>query len=455
METGFAFPSDFDASFQRAVLRLMMLDEAFTLKAVEYLSPSFFASEALGWTFKTFATYFESYHRRMTEVPLREALRVLPMDRQLRYAGEVEMVILLGPVVEADWIKAQLADFTKKNVFAEAHKAAADLFNAGKRSDAYDAMAQAQDRIQQITFDRVDRSWFFEEIGDRQHARALRQMDFGSQPRSTGIRELDNLTEGGVKPSELWVVFAYAKRCKTTWLLNQGFHSCRMHQIPTLHIALEGKRHQVEDRYDACFSGELYTAVKKGEISQHLYAEMLAEYQRLKGLLVIRVMNEWDITVADIKAEIEQLAAQGFVPGTLIVDYMDLLRSRNKRVDSETQHQVDSARDLKRLINDLEVACWSAWQAQRPTKGAHEKEHILSSANVADAYAKVRIVDAWGSLNATDDEMKRNEMRVFWEGHRDAMVGKIWVIENEIARMRMLTSAREWIPPSPSEAAGV
>lgn len=441
------FVSEFDVPFQRAVLRLMMLDEAFALKAIEYLSPSFFTSEALGWIFKTHAAYFASYRRRMTEVPLREAVRVLPMDRQFRYAGEVEVLIQLGAVIEAEYITTQLGEFVKKNVFAEGHRAAADLFNAGKRDEAYDVMARAQDRIQQITFARVDRSWFFEEIGDRQHARALRLMDFGSQPRSTGIRELDALTDGGVKPSELWVVFAYAKRCKTTWLINQGFHSCRMHQIPTLHIALEGKLHQVEDRYDACFSGELYTAVKRGEISQHLYAEMLAEYQRLRSLLVIRTMNEWDITVADIKAEIEQLAAQGFHPGTLIIDYMDLLRSRNKRVDSETQHQVDAARDLKRLINDLEVAGWSAWQAQRPPKGAHEKEHVLSSSNVADAYAKVRIVDGWGSLNATDDEMARNEMRLFWEGHRDAMVGKVWVITNEIARMRMLTSAREWIAP--------
>ena len=447
METGFAFAGDFDVSFQRSVLRLMMLDEAFSLKAIEYLDPGFFASEGLGWIFKTFETYFEAYRRRCTEMPLRESVRALPFDKQLRYAGEVETLIALGPVIEGDYVKAQLGDFVKKNVFAEAHTAAAQLFNAGKRVEAYDTMAKAQDRIQQIAFDRVDRQWLFEELGDRQHARALRQMDFSAQARSTGVRELDALCDGGVKPSELWVVFAYAKRCKTTWLINQGFHSCRMHQIPTLHIALEGKGHQVADRYDACFSGELYTSVKRGEIEQSLYIEMLAEYQRLRGLLVVRTMNAWDITVADIKAEIEQVKAQGFTPGTLIVDYMDLLRSRNKRVDSETQHQIDAARDLKRLINDLEVAGWSAWQAQRPPKGAHDKAHVLTSSNVADAYAKVRIVDAYGSLNATDDEMKRNEMRLFWEGHRDAMVGKIWLITNEIARMRMLNSAHEWVPP--------
>ena len=78
----------------------------------------------------------------------------------------------------------------------------------------------------------------------------------------------------------------------------------------------------------------------------------------------------------------------------------------------------------------------------------HTKEHVLSSSNVADAYAKVRIVDSYGSLNATDDEMDRGEMRLFMEGHREAPVNKLWTITNDLSRMRMVTSAMEYVPPS-------
>ncbi len=134
----------------------------------------------------------------------------------------------------------------------------------------------------------------------------------------------------------------------------------------------------------------------------------------------------------------EEVKVRNFRPSLLIVDYVDLLRSRY-RCDSETKHQVEASRDLKRLVNQTDVACWTAWQAQRPKPNAHEKEHILTSGNVADAYAKVRIVDSYGSLNMTNDEKKKGEMRVYWEDHRDAPVNKCWLVQNDLSRMKMVT----------------
>ena len=79
-------------------------------------------------------------------------------------------------------------------------------------------------------------------------------------------------------------------------------------------------------------------------------------------------------------------------------------------------------------------------QTQRPKPAAHTKEHVLTSADVADAYAKVRIVDAFGSLNMTDEEKVRGEMRVFWEAHRDSPITKCWSINNDLSKQRMVTA---------------
>jgi hypothetical protein len=238
---------------------------------------------------------------------------------------------------------------------------------------------------------------------------------------------------------ELWVVFAYAKRGKSTWLINQGYNALNVMARPVLHIVLEGSGEQIAARYDAIFSQELYTNVKHGTINPTAYKAMHERYARLKKKLVIRTLNDWDVNVLHIQAEMAKLKAQNFKPELLLVDYMDLLRSRT-RCDSETQHQVNAARDLKRLVNQEQVACWSAWQAQRPKSGSQEREHVLTSANVADAYAKVRIVDAYGSLNATDAEMEEGRMRVYMEGHRDAPIGRLYTIRNDLSTMRMITS---------------
>jgi replicative DNA helicase len=441
----------FDVGFQRAIIRLAMTDEAFNFKLMEYVEPEHFTTEPLGWVFTTMKRYWKTYAIRCTDVPLRESLRAVQGDKQVRYASEVENIILLGNIPEAEYVKSELGDFVKRSIFAAAHQESASLFNEGKTVAAYDLMAKAQEQIQVISFDTVDRQWFFEELGVRQGERYRRSME-PIRGFPTGIPELDKVCDGGVQPGELWCVFAYAKRCKTTWLVNQGMTSTRVRHEPVLHIVLEGHGRQIAARYDACFSQELYTNVKHGDIDLAAYRAMHEEYLRLRKLLVIRTINDWDVTVEGIAAELAHLRATGFCPAMLIVDYVDLLRSRS-RTDSETQHQVNSSRDLKRLVNQEELAGWSAWQAQRPKTGADEKEHILTSANVADAYAKVRIVDAYGSLNATDAEMNEGVMRVFWEAHRDAPIRQVFKIGNSLDRMRMITWSEHYTPPKKEEKA--
>jgi len=421
----------------------MLQDDVFGSRCAQYLEAGFFQLEAFGWAFKFYKHYLEEYGAKPTDIAVRHELRRLSSDKFMLYAGEIEFALMPGGVPEAEYIKAQLREFVRMNLFVEAHRESAKRFTAGEYAQAYEIFREANDRMGTIQFERPARQWFFEELADRQVRRVTEQSDIRAVPRMTGIPDLDRITDGGVHNGELWAVFAYAKRCKSTWLINQGFNATRIHKQPTLHVQLEGSPKQCSDKYDACFSRELYTRVKLGEINAEAFLSLQDEYQRLRKLLVIRTFNDWDMNMGHVLNELNELKAQGFEPTTLIVDYIDLLRSRSSRVDSELQHQLDASRDLKRLINEREYAGWTAWQAQRPKPGALQREHVLTSANVADAYAKVRVVDSWGSLNATDEEMARNEMRVYWEGHRDAPVGKLYRITNELATMRMIETSEE------------
>ena len=445
----------FDVGFQRAVLRLMMIDEAFAVKAIQYLKPDYFTVPSLGWTYRLFFDYWQTYQRGCTDIPLRDAVLRLGDEHRTRFANEAEMIIACGVVPESDYIKEKLQDFCQQAVFSIAHQESATLFNTGKKTQAYDVMARAQERIADIGFEQEQRVWLFDELQERQRLRWRAQMDPMRGVFTTGLPQLNALCEGGVHLGELWAVFAYAKRCKTTWLINQGFNATRMHQRPTLHLLLEGRLDMISARYDACFSQELYSRVKRGEIDPQLFQALQEEYAGLRRLLVIRKLPGWDNTIEHTLAELHYLKSQGFIPEMMITDYMDLGRKRDPgRNETETSHQIAYARDLKRLHEDRNMAGWSAWQAQRPRKDAHTREHILSESNVADAYAKVRIVDAYGSLNATDEEMDKGEMRYFQEGHRDAPVHKVWTITNDLSRMRMLTSAVEYVPPQVDVLAG-
>ena len=427
----------FDPMFQQAFLRLMMIEDVFCIQVLRYCDRSYFTTEPLGWIYSMIEDHWKQYSTMCNDMVLRDRLRFAGAEKYVPYRNEVEQVIAHGTVKNSEYIKNQAQDFFRKNLFAQAHQESAQMFNDGRSVEAYDVMAKAQDAIRQIDFGAIDRQWFFEELQDRQRARHRRQLHTASF--RTGLDELDMATRGGVKPGEVWAVLAYAKRCKTTWLVNQGFNAIRMTGAPVIHYVLEGHGHQISDKYETLFSGELYSSVQRGEISQQVVTQLHQEYYQARRRLVIRTLNDWDVNVLQIKAELEELKGYGFRPELMILDYIDLLRSRY-RADSETKHQVEASRDFKRLVNQEHIAAWTAWQAQRPKENSNTRKHVLTSASVADAYAKVRIVDAYGSLNATDQEMAEGLMRVHWEGYRDSGdIHRTWLISNDLAHQKMVT----------------
>ena len=410
------------------MLRMCMTDEAFCHKVMQYVNQGYFTTRPMGWIFAAFKRYHEAYGIRCTDMPLREAARTDPT-----YASEVEAVIEIGEVVESEYIKSQLEDFVRRNIFALAHVESQKLYNVQKHDAAYDQMCTAMDDLRLVTFDAPDRSFLFDSLEERTKKRYWRSLSPTDGTYPTGMVPVDDLMDGGPRVGELHLILGIAKAGKTTFLINRGAVTARITREPVLHINLEGTTQLVEDRYDSWFSQELYFNVRKGDINPKLYKEMQAEYVSLRKLMVIRTLNDWDVNILHIEAELKDLASMGIKPRKIIVDYADLMRSRNA-AGSETEHQTNAMKDLKRLAN-RGYCIWSGCQGQRPKEGSSEKEWILKSNQIADAYAKIRIADGYGSINASLAERERQVSRYFFEDWRDGPVGKLFLLENANDRM--------------------
>lgn len=442
--------STFDVSFQRALLRLCMVEEPFCRQVMRYVEPSFFTTESLGWCFRTMKRYFDEYGGAPTNSVLRTEAGKAKTEHVPLYAYEVEQIIQLAAVAEGSYIKSELKEFIQRNMFTQAHRDSATLYNAGQYDEAYDLTMRSADEIRKVSFDPPDRSWLFDELEQRQRRRYLSSLDPTAGVYTTGIPPLDGILRGGLHKGELFYILGDAKIGKTTWMINMGFVATRVCRVPVLHFNLEGGTTLVEDRYDSCFSQELYWQVKRGEIDTTLYREMQAEYQALRGLLVIRTINDWSVNILDIEAELKELKVQGFEPEMIIIDYGDLLDQRpGVRADSATAKQLASARDMSTLAK-RGYGIWTGSQVQRPKTKKDTAEAVLRARDIADCYAKVRVASGWGSLNATIEEKKRGEMRLFWEGYRDGIVGKMFKLTNRFDRMRYGVTATEvaMTPPS-------
>jgi replicative DNA helicase len=434
----------YDIPFQRAVLRLCMIDDVFNARAMEHLSASYFTTQAHGWIFGALKQYNDDYRMRCTDMPLRN---FAAQAQNTAYVQEVEIVISLGLVPEADYVKAELREFIRRAAFALAHKETQLLYNGGKHNQSYDVMRDAMDKINTIDFDEVDRTWFFEDVRQRTRANYHKGIDPTEDTFTTGWPEFDRYVNGGIHIGEVFLLLGKAKRGKSTFLVNQVFHGVRLSRQPVLVINLEGSTQLWSNRLDACFTGELYDNVRKGDITPEIWRAMLAEYESNRKMCVIRTLGDWSPNILHIEAELIELKAQNFKPKIIVLDYVDLLRSRYE-AKSETDHQVASMKDTKLLANKG-YAIWSACQGQRPKTSDETKPTILRAANIADAYGKVRIADGWGSLNATDEEKRLGKSRLFWEEYRDGQVGKLFAMDHDLKSMRMGTTFNEYQAPNP------
>lgn len=444
----------FGPEFQRALLRLAMIDPSFCHKSMMYVRPSFFTSRPLGWIFIQMRKYYREFESKMSDMVLRECATKDP-----GYLIEAEAVIATR-VADADYIRSQLQEFVRRNIFARAHEESQQLYNDGQHVKAYDLMCKAMDELRAVDFEAVDRSWLFDELPQRMKRRYHASRDPTEGVYPTGIEAVDDIMGGGPKRGETHLILAPPKMGKTLWLIDKGFVATRVLRKPVLYINLEGNTKLIEDRFDSCFSTELYTQVKRGEIRPALYNEMSEEYRQLRGLLVIRTLNDFDVTILHVASEVKELESVGFEPELILIDYVDLMRSRNE-AGTETQHQIDSMRDLKRFSN-RGYCIWSACATQRPKEGDDEREFLWKSSNIANAYDKIRVADGYGSLNATREERERGECRYYLENYRDAAVGRVYRLHNENDRMRIAVTVKEekMVSPgakkrSPSKAGSV
>jgi replicative DNA helicase len=425
----------FGPDFQKTLLRLLCEDDSFAHALKPHLHPQYFENEVLAWAYAYCQRHVEQYGAMPSVRVLLEQTRTMDVRIRPLYTAviqEVEVASLHDEV----WLKDNVLDFVKRNIFARAFHESRELYNSGKTAECYDLMQTRMEELYRTTWEPVDRSFFFEELAQREMRRRREDPSEGSIP--TGFPWLDNILQGGLSVGELGIWVAYPKIGKTTILANHGRYATRDAFLPVAHFVFEGSRQQVENRYDAAFMNEVYNKVKRGDCTHENYEAARRQYELLRGRLVIQGFTDrWDYNVADIDQALKDLRrAAGFVPKLVIVDYGDLLGGREKRYRNEYEKQRAAFRDLKSLAN-RGYAIWTASQAQRPEKDAETKPHLLKARQIAEAYEKVRVADFLGSLNQTLDEKRDKVMRLYAELYRDNAADQSLTVEADMAKMRI------------------
>lgn len=409
--------SAFGPDFQRALIRSCLDDPGLRALVRRFAESGQlgFTDPLSGWAWKVIGDS-ENPSRLMLEVE---------MGRVSGPSMPNAQAILLGSEDwrESDYVRQQIVEWARRQVFRAGFDEARDAWNSGKTDEAYGLMVRRMEEVAGIQLAVADRGWFFEEFHDRQARRA--RVAAGDDFFPIGIDRLDGAMNGGLHYGELEVPVAYSGVGKSFWCVQRGFTAARLRRR-VLHFVLEGGRHKIEDRYEARWADILYHDVRTGNLDAATITALHHEYEMLRRNLVLRGYADkqaWRITYDDLTEELSELRrAHGWVPDLVIVDYGDLLDGPG---DSAYEKQKMSFRQLKALAEKAEFrghfgyAVCSPSQAQRPSQGADEREHVIKPQQVADSYEKVRVADSIVTINRTNKEKGKKEARVYLGKYRD------------------------------------
>lgn len=427
-------PFEFGAQFQLKLFKAILVEDGISDRLIDQIDPDYFASSQLKWLMSQLKKYRGEYGRVPTLGVYQELSRQLPPKMAGMILATLKKVDGL-PSTDLEFVKDQTIDWAKRNLFLQAHTEAAAMFEEGKTAEAVSRMNGALVQVAELGWSNMDRGWLSEELSVREKQRS--QEARTRQLLTSGFEEIDKLLNGGCEPGFFGFWIAYTGVGKTIMLINQGVAIAKTRKR-VLHIVLEGNRRYIENRYDTCFSGELYQDVKKGNFSQAAYKGLFDTYAGLRKMVIIRGMTDrWDYTVEDLDTELKDLKRRyGWSPQAIIVDYGDLLSARDKRLKGwEADEQI--YRDLKSIANRGYVV-WTASQVQRPKlEDFDETEHVLTTKDIAGGYAKSRVADFVASINATKEEREtRRVVRLSLTKVRDSAAGGTILVPADFDRMR-------------------
>lgn len=228
----------------------------------------------------------------------------------------------------------------------------------------------------------------------------------------TGIGHLDFALDGGLRRGELGVISSPPKRGKTSTLINLVFGAITHVQGYTVvHYSLEMDKHDVAARYDARLLGD--KCILRYQDMDAYLVELQASLAQVVGNLRVQQYFTRAASIQTVRSHLSILAAQGFVPDLVVVDYADIMRPV-RRLGEHRHEQAGIYEDLRQLAGEFNCGVWTASQTNRLSLD----EETVGLVHTAESLEKVMIADLIISFCQTRDEAAHGLCRLFGAGCR-------------------------------------
>ena len=368
--------SNYGPGFQIKVISSLLTHKGFLLNIHDVLSEDYFDNNSQKWIIKEILKYYQKYHTTPTMEVLKVELKKI--DNEVMQLSIKEQLKEAYKASDEDlkYIEEEFSNFCKNQQLKKALLSSVDLLNAGDydsiRHLVDNALKAGQDKNIGHEYEKDTESRYREE-----HRIAI----------ATPWDKFNDLLQGGLGGGDFGLIFGNPGGGKSWSLIALGGHAVKM-GYNVIHYTLELGADYVGRRYDAFFTG-----CDVGKITKHKarVEEVIAE---LPGKLIIKEYSPGKATISTLESHIKKCIDLEFKPDLIIIDYVDLLRS--KRNNRERKDEIDDIYlSTKGLARELNLPIWSVSQVNR----AGAKDDIIEGDKAAGSYDKVMVTDVAISLS--------------------------------------------------------
>jgi hypothetical protein len=223
----------------------------------------------------------------------------------------------------------------------------------------------------------------------------------------------NKITQGGYGKGDLVLVFGNPKGGKS-WAVIAMVAEAARQGFNMIYYALELSEDYVGKRFDAYFTG-----IPVDQIDKHR-DKVEAVMETIPGRIIIKGYPPKRASLTTIEQHLDQTQNQEEIKiHGIAIDYLDLLKNRNKGRAERKDDTDDIFTDAKGLAKEREIPLISPSQANRT--GA-EKE-ILESSHIAGSFDKIMIGDIVISLARGRKDRLEGTGRWHFMGNRYGMDG--------------------------------
>jgi len=191
----------------------------------------------------------------------------------------------------------------------------------------------------------------------------------------TGFSDLDRLL-GGLQPSDLIIIAARPGVGKTSLAITMATNAALKHNSVVALFTLEMSAEQLAQRMVSSLSGIDSQRLRLGHIDEREWSEFTRISSDLSEKAIF-IDDTPSPSPTEIRTKARRLAAE-FDLDLIIVDYLQLMQSGDRRNENRVQEISYISRSLKALARELNVPVVALSQLSRAVEARQDKRPVLS-----------------------------------------------------------------------------